>query len=142
MWCLTCGLWSTLIINLIAEVWDIGLLFDALTDVVINVLAGLGLGLLAGLMFQVDVALEFDVLADVNANALAATMIALEFAMAVPQFVDVLEDVLMHALTDVTIGVLPDIGVAGLADVNADISTVVMAVLEFIMSTPLGEFSC
>ena len=75
-------------------------------------------------------------------DVVAAVAIALEFAVAVPQFVDVLEDVLMHALTDATIDVLPDIGVGGLADVNVDIFTVVMTVLEFTMSTPLGDFSC
>ena len=75
-------------------------------------------------------------------DVVAAVAIALEFVMAVPHSVDVLEDVLMHALTDVTIDVLPDIGVGGLADVNVDIFTVVMTVLEFTMSTPLGDFSC
>ena len=74
-------------------------------------------------------------------DVVAAVAIALEFAMAVPQSIDVLEDVLMHALTDVTIDVLPDIGAGGLADVNVDILAVVMTVLEFMMSTPLGEFS-
>ena len=71
-------------------------------------------------------------------DVVAAVEIALEFSVAVPHSADVLEDV----LTDVTIGVLPDIGVGGLTDVNVGIFSVVMTVLEFIMSTPLGEFSC
>ena len=67
-------------------------------------------------------------------GVVAAVEIALEFAITVPHSVDVLED----ALTDVTIGVLPDIGVGRLADVKVDIFTVVMTVLELIMSTPFG----
>jgi len=63
-------------------VWDIGVLLGALTDVVINVLSGLGL--LAGLMLRVDVALEFDVLADVDANGLPAAMITVDFAEPAP----------------------------------------------------------
>ena len=77
---------------------------------------------------------------DLIVGVVTAVKIASEFSVAVP--CSSVEDMLIHALTDVTIGVLPDIGVGGLADVNVGIFAVVMTALEFMMPTPLGEFSC
>ena len=80
--------------------------------------------------------------AELVLGAVAAGATALEFAVAVPQSVDVLEDVLAHALANVAIGIPPDIGVEDVAELNVGIFAVAMAVLEFAMSTPLREFNC
>ena len=83
---------------------------------------------------------------NVRVGVLADVDIALEFAVTVSRSsVDVVVvDVLIDALADVMIVVLPAVGVADvLAGVNVSILAVVITVLEFTMSTPLEEgFGC
>ena len=77
--------------------------------------------------------------------AVAVVATALEFAVTVSRSVDkVAVDVLINALADVMIAVLPAVGVADvLADVDVTILAVVMTVLDFTTSTPLEEeFGC
>ena len=71
-----------------------------------------------------------------------AVMIALEFAVKAPQSAYVALDVLINALTDVTIGVMHGSGVDVLADVNVGTFVVVMTALEFTMPTALEGCSC
>ena len=94
-------------------------------EAVINMLVeGLFVGVLVG------------VLANVKIIVLAVVAIALEFAVALPHAVDVVVDVLL----DVLIGVPPVDNV--LTDANVNILALVMAVLEFTMSTLLEELDC
>ena len=81
----------------------------------------------------------------VRVDVLADVATALEFAVTVSRSsADVVVDVLTDALADVMIAVLLAVGVANvLAGVNVSILAVVMTVLEFTMSMPLGEgFGC
>ena len=65
--------------------------------------------------------------------------------MSVSYSVDVLTDVaadmLMNALTDMILGILPAIGVDALMDVNVNAFAGVITV-EFVMPAPLEVFNC
>ena len=79
------------------------------------------------------------VLANVKIVVLAVVAIALEFAVALPHSVDVVVDMVL----DVLIGVPPAVGVDNvLTDANVNILALVMAVLEFTMSTLSEELDC
>ena len=51
-------------------------------------------------------------------------------------------ELLMNAVTDIMRGVLSNMDVDMLVDVNVNIFAVSMAAFEFVMSDPLEEFRC
>ena len=86
--------------------------------------------------------LVFALVVSARVDEVTVVTSALEFAAAVPRFVDVVFDAWIDALTDVIIGVMHAIRAGILDDVNVDSFAAVMAVLEFSISTPLGDFCC
>ena len=71
-----------------------------------------------------------------------AATIASELAGTIPHPAAVVPGVSINALTDPMIGVMHGSGIDVLADMNVDSFAAVMAVLEFSISTPLGDFCC
>ena len=89
-------------------------------------------------MVAVVEALVIDVLAGVEIIVVDIIVNVLKFALPVPYSVDASSDVAVDLLM---LGVLPGIGIAVLADVNANAFTVAMTALEFPVSTPLENCS-
>ena len=102
-----------------------------------------------GMIVEVRV---IDVLADEDIIAVGAIVMFVKFAVIVSRSVGVSSEVSVNffvdVLTDLMPGILPDISIEVLTDVNKNACAVVITVLEFPVSTPpeelnrCAEFDC
>ena len=94
-------------------------------------------------MVVVVEALVIDMLPDVRFIVVGVIVVALKLVVSVSYTVDVPAarafDLFIDAVTDIMLGVLPEIGNEVLTDVNA--SALVVTALGFPVPTPLEEFS-
>ena len=90
-------------------------------------------------------ALVIAVLADVGLIVVRDIVIPLKLVVSVSYNVGVPAardfDLLMDAATGAMLGVLPEVGIEMLADVNANAFAVLITAFEFPVSTPLEELS-
>ena len=98
------------------------------------------------MIIEVRAGLAIDTWAGVEIIVVAAIVIALECAVPVSYFSDVLSGMvvgtLIDALAGVIIGFVSSIGVEMLADANVNVFASLMTALEFAVPKPLEEFSC